>query len=121
MKLLVILVACLALLPAPAEAAWAIALVKGGNPIISGNQHSHEDEGASAVAMCNQTFKTHSCRVIAKGDNSCVALANNGAPGSKIRWAAGQGNTLPRADLIAGQACDALHTGACKVVHHFCQ
>lgn len=110
-----------AIMPAPAQASWAIAIAKGGDPIVNGNDNTSIDQGPATLAMCNLHAVTKNCKLIAQGNHSCVALANNGAPGTHIRWTAGQGNMQTVAYAAALNSCTALHAGACKVVHAFCR
>jgi len=119
--LLILLLTLTAMAPLPAEASWAIAIAKGGNPVVVGNDELSVDQGAYAVQVCAQQYPHGTCKVIAKGNHSCVALANNGASGAALRWTAGQGSSQSAADALALNSCSAGHSGTCKVVHDFCR
>jgi hypothetical protein len=123
MKKLALALALLALAPNAAQASFAIALVQGGNPVVQGHDgyQANFDEAPGALAECNRAFKTTQCKIIAQGSSGCAALANNGARGAAIRWAAGQGRRKDLADQVALTACQSQFPGRCKVVHDFCQ
>lgn len=115
------LLICLAgMMATPSEASWAIAIVTGQNPIVVGNDRDSFDKSDEALQSCRDEYHSNKCRILAKGNNSCVALANNGRPGQSIRWTAGQGSRITVARQQAFQLCEAKYPGTCKVVHSFC-
>jgi hypothetical protein len=124
MKRLILLFALVALLPNPAQASWAIALVTGGNPIVAGHYgyHVNFNDAPDAIATCNRVSNSTQCKIIAQSPvHSCAALANNGAKGTAIRWTVGQSRRKDLADDMALKSCDAQFPGRCKMVHDFCR
>ena len=123
MKTVAFIVFLIAIVPSAAEASFAIALVQGGDPVVHGHNgyQANYDEAPGAIADCNHLFKTTQCRIIAQGSSGCVALANNGAKGTAIRWTVGQARRKDLADQIAQEACQTQFHGNCRVVHDFCQ
>jgi hypothetical protein len=113
LKSLIAAFLCLALFaPAPAFAAWAVALGSTGGPYVT--RYTLPDEArAGVLADCKKAVQN--CHVVASGDSGCVAMATTGT-----RWGVGTGSPAKRADAAALAACTALGAGQCKVVHDFC-
>lgn len=103
-----------ALAVSPAQASWAIALAKGGNPHVAGGVQSVELAKERALEECNKTGPSP-CKIMLTGRTYCAAMANNGAD-----WGFGSDASPRVASKKALARCTALKRGTCKVVHNFC-
>lgn len=104
----------LLLLPAPAQAAWAVAYVEGGQPIVTRAMESVSAAEQYALANCNGMYGN--CRIVGSANFACLALASDGVD----KWGVGQDRRKAPAAEAALGACEATGARTCKVVHEFC-
>jgi len=114
-RLLPILACILLFSSVPAQAAWAVALTAGGNPIVVGGLQSGKVAKERALQSCFKEFGKR-CSIVATGNNDCAAMANAG----EGKWGVGSGRTKKAAGKVALQQCTSQHGDQCKVVHAFC-
>jgi hypothetical protein len=97
----------------PALAAWAVVRAPGGRPIVARQYLGTGAAKKQALEDCAKLYGN--CAVIETANTACLSLANDGK-----NWGVGKAYTKPKADIKALEACAAVTSRQCKVVHNFC-